>query len=159
MRKLWRPVVERITPYDAGKPLEVLKQELGLDELIRLSANENPLGPSPAVVEAIRREATLVHLYPDGGATALRAGLSGRLGVPPRRNRLVVQPYREAASNDQGTVVRTPVTDAVTNNRERDWHTPLLATTSKEGNLQQRPWLSYVAERAPRLPPATIALL
>ena len=83
MRQMWRPVVERITPYDAGKPLETLKRELGLDELIRLSANENPLGPSPAVVEAIRREASLVHLYPDGGATALRAALSRRLGVPP----------------------------------------------------------------------------
>ena len=47
MRQMWRPVVERITPYDAGKPLETLERELGLDELIRLSANENPLGPSP----------------------------------------------------------------------------------------------------------------
>jgi histidinol-phosphate aminotransferase len=83
VRPLWRPVVERITPYDAGKPLETLKEELGLDELIRLSANENPLGPSTVVVEAIRREAPLVHLYPDGGATALRAALSRRLGVPP----------------------------------------------------------------------------
>ena len=68
MRQLWRPVVERITPYDAGKPLETLKRELGLDELIRLSANENPLGPSPRVVDAIRREASAVHLYPDGGS-------------------------------------------------------------------------------------------
>ena len=75
--------VERITPYDAGKSLETLKQELGLDELIRLSANESPLGPSPAVVEAIRREAARAHLYPDGGASAVRAALSDRLGVPP----------------------------------------------------------------------------
>ena len=83
VRRLWRPVVEGLVPYDPGKPMETLMAELGLTELVRLSANENPLGPSPAVVEAIRREAPFVHLYPDGGATALRAALSRRLGVPP----------------------------------------------------------------------------
>jgi histidinol-phosphate aminotransferase len=83
VRRLWRPVVETITPYDAGKPLETLKGELGLAELIRLSANENPLGPSPRVVEAIRREASSAHLYPDGGALALREALARRLAITP----------------------------------------------------------------------------
>jgi histidinol-phosphate aminotransferase len=57
--------------------------ELGLAELVRLSANEHPLGPSPRVVEAIRREAERVHLYPDGGSSALRDGLGRQLGIPP----------------------------------------------------------------------------
>jgi len=70
-------------PYDPGKPLEQLAAELGVGELARLSANENPLGPSPRVVEAVAREAARVHLYPDGGATALRAALARRLGVTP----------------------------------------------------------------------------
>jgi histidinol-phosphate aminotransferase len=76
-------VLDGLTPYDAGKPLEALMRELGLAELIRLSANENPLGPSPRVVEAIRREAGRVHLYPDGGSLALREALAVRLGVEP----------------------------------------------------------------------------
>jgi histidinol-phosphate aminotransferase len=50
---------------------------------VRLSANENPLGPSPRVVEAIRREAERVHLYPDGGSTALREALAQQLAIPP----------------------------------------------------------------------------
>ena len=83
MRRLWRPVVDTLAPYDAGKPLEALASELGLAELVRLSANENPLGPSPRVVEAIRREAGRVHLYPDGGAGALRDALGRRLGISP----------------------------------------------------------------------------
>ena len=83
MRRLWRSVVEGLVPYDAGKPLETLMAELGLTELVRLSANENPLGPSPRVVEAIRREATRVHLYPDGGSVALRDALARRLGIAP----------------------------------------------------------------------------
>jgi histidinol-phosphate aminotransferase len=80
---LWRPVVEGLVPYDAGKPVETLMAELGLTELVRLSANENPLGPSPRVVEAIRREAGRVHLYPDGGSFAVRDALARRLGVAP----------------------------------------------------------------------------
>jgi histidinol-phosphate aminotransferase len=83
VRRLWRPVVEGLVPYDAGKPVELLMAELGLSELVRLSANENPLGPSPRVVEAIRREAERVHLYPDGGGFAVREALARRLGISP----------------------------------------------------------------------------
>jgi histidinol-phosphate aminotransferase len=83
VRRVWRRVLDGITPYDAGKPLEALMGELGLSELVRLSANENPLGPSPRVVDAIRREASRVHLYPDGGSLALREALARRLGISP----------------------------------------------------------------------------
>ncbi len=83
MRRLWRPVLDGITPYDAGKPLEALMGELGLADVVRLSANENPLGPSSRVVEAIRHEAERVHLYPDGGSSALRDALGHQLGISP----------------------------------------------------------------------------
>jgi histidinol-phosphate aminotransferase len=76
-------VLDGITPYDAGKPLDALMAELGLTEMVRLSANENPLGPSTVVVEAIRREAERAHLYPDGGSSALRDALGRQLGISP----------------------------------------------------------------------------
>ena len=78
MRKLWRAVVEKVAAYDAGKSLE---QEIRAGTIVRLSANESPLGPSPKVVEAIRREAARAHLYPDGGSTELREALGRRLGI------------------------------------------------------------------------------
>jgi len=74
MRAIWRPVLDGITPYQTGKSLEALAEELGLTELVRLSANENPLGPSPHAVAAIAREASRVHLYPDGGSTTSSPG-------------------------------------------------------------------------------------
>ena len=83
MRRLWRDVLDRVSPYDAGKSLEVVARELGVDAVLRLSANENPLGPSSRVVEAIRREAPRVHLYPDGGCTEVRQALGKRLGASP----------------------------------------------------------------------------
>ncbi len=81
MRKLWRSTLDKVVPYEAGKPLEVLAAEAGLENLVRLSANEHPLGPSPRVIRAIEAEARRVHLYPDGGASALRAMLAERLRV------------------------------------------------------------------------------
>lgn len=83
VRRIWRAAVDAVTPYEAGKPLEALVAELGLDDIVRLSANENPLGPSPRVVEALRREAPRVHLYPDGGSSALRGALAQRLAISP----------------------------------------------------------------------------
>ncbi|MBF8288375.1 MAG: histidinol-phosphate aminotransferase, partial [Candidatus Rokubacteria bacterium] len=57
MRRIWREALRAVTPYEAGKPLEALEKELGLPAILRLSANESPLGPSPMVIEALRREA------------------------------------------------------------------------------------------------------
>jgi histidinol-phosphate aminotransferase len=81
VRRLWRPVLDAIPLYDPGPPLESLAQELGRSDLVRLSANENPRGPSPRAVAAVAREAGRIHLYPDGGSTALREALALRLGV------------------------------------------------------------------------------
>ena len=78
VRHLWRSVVDKVVAYDAGKPIE---RELRAGTVIRLSANESPLGPSPKVVDALRREAVRAHLYPDGGSTELREALGRRLGV------------------------------------------------------------------------------
>ncbi len=78
MRTLWRAVVDKVAAYDAGTSLE---QEIRAGAIVRMSANESPLGPSPKVVEAIRREAGRAHLYPDGGSTELREALGRRLGV------------------------------------------------------------------------------
>jgi histidinol-phosphate aminotransferase len=81
VRTLWRPVLDRVQPYVPAPPLERLTTSLGVDGVVRLSANENPLGPSPRVVAAITREAARAHLYPDGGSQVLREALAARLGV------------------------------------------------------------------------------
>jgi histidinol-phosphate aminotransferase len=81
MRRIWRDVIDRVVPYQAGPSLEALERELG--PLVRLSSNENPLGPSPRIVDVVTREASRIHLYPDGGSTALRAALARELTVTP----------------------------------------------------------------------------
>src|ERR687884_613582 len=57
-----------LKPYQPGKPIEEVKRELGLTgEIIKLASNENPLGPSPRALEALRAALPGLALYPDGG--------------------------------------------------------------------------------------------
>jgi histidinol-phosphate aminotransferase len=78
----WRPILAEIEPYIVPPPLDALAAEIG-QPILRLSANENPVGPSPLAVDAIRREAARIHLYPDGGAPMLAEVVAEALGVSP----------------------------------------------------------------------------
>ena len=78
----WRSVLAGIEPYVVPPPLDALAAELG-QPILRMSANENPLGPSPLAVAAIRREAERIHLYPDGGAPALADAVADAFGIAP----------------------------------------------------------------------------
>jgi histidinol-phosphate aminotransferase len=78
----WRPVLAEIVPYVPPPPLDTFAAELG-QPVLRLSANENPIGPSPLAVAAIRREAERIHLYPDGGAPGLATAVAEVLGIEP----------------------------------------------------------------------------
>jgi histidinol-phosphate aminotransferase len=71
----------QIQPYVPGKPIEEVERELGI-VAIKLASNENPLGPSPLAVEAMRAASSRVHLYPDGSTWYLRERLAARLKVP-----------------------------------------------------------------------------
>jgi histidinol-phosphate aminotransferase len=72
-------------PYRAGTPISIVAREQGLDPacIVKLASNENPLGPSPMALEAIRREASELHRYPDGSAWELTQILAQRLGLNP----------------------------------------------------------------------------
>ena len=78
---LIKPHIRELSPYEPGKPMEELERELGIVKSIKLASNENPLGPSPLAVEAMRQALDEVHRYPDGASFALRTKLAARLGV------------------------------------------------------------------------------
>jgi histidinol-phosphate aminotransferase len=75
--------VRTLAPYVPGKPIEELQRELGLSDIIKLASNENPLGPSPLALQAMRRALQDAWLYPDGSGHALKARLAAQLGVSP----------------------------------------------------------------------------
>jgi histidinol-phosphate aminotransferase len=85
LRDRVNPQILDLRPYEPGKPIEVLERELGITGSIKLASNENPLGPSPRAIAALRRELEGVHRYPDGACFQLRARLAERLEVAPEQ--------------------------------------------------------------------------
>jgi histidinol-phosphate aminotransferase len=73
--------VQKLIPYQPGKPVSELQRELGLDHIIKLASNENPLGPGPKALEAIQRTLPELARYPDGNGFDLKATLAAKLNV------------------------------------------------------------------------------
>ena len=82
MRKLVHEGVEDLIPYPPGKPIEELERELGISGSIKLASNENPLGPSPMAIQAIKDKLDTLHRYPDGSGFYLRSKLSEKYNIP-----------------------------------------------------------------------------
>jgi histidinol-phosphate aminotransferase len=83
---MWQSAHQHIlnlVAYEPGKPVEELAREMGLNpsDIIKLASNENPLGPSPAALEAMRETLNRSHFYPDGGGWALRNAIAEKIGV------------------------------------------------------------------------------
>ena len=82
---LWshaNPQLRELVSYEPGKPIEDLARELGLppERIIKLASNENPLGPSPRAIEAMRAALDRAQLYPDGGGYYLREAVAAKHG-------------------------------------------------------------------------------
>jgi len=70
-----------LAPYVPGTPVEEVRRKYGLEDVIKLASNENPLGPSPKALAAIERALPGLNFYPDGQSYDLRLALSKCLDV------------------------------------------------------------------------------
>lgn len=77
--------IQGLHPYQAGKPIEELQRELGIETIVKLASNENPLGPSAKVLAAIEKAARDIVRYPDSNGFELKRALSERLAVSPEQ--------------------------------------------------------------------------
>lgn len=111
--------VQGLQPYQAGKPIEEVQRELGLERVIKLASNENPLGPSAAALAAAREALAGTHRYPDSSGYRLKGALAERYGVEPTQitlgcgsndvldliARVFLQPGRSAVYSRYGFIV------------------------------------------------------
>ena len=77
--------IRTLIPYAPGKPIEEVEREIGIFNSIKLASNENPLGPSPLALDAMREKLAQLHLYPDGDCFYLKRGLTAKLNVTPEQ--------------------------------------------------------------------------
>src|SRR5882762_7172287 len=86
MQSLWdvaNAQLRQLAVYQPGKPIEETAREMGIPphKIVKLASNENPLGPSPKAVKAMRAALDQAHLYPDGGGSNLREALAAKLNL------------------------------------------------------------------------------
>lgn len=101
--------------YEPGKPIEEVKREYQLDEVIKLASNENPFGPSPLVQQAMREEFSELAVYPDGYAAELREAVAHFYHIDQNQlifgngsDEIVQFICRTFLSPDTNTVMATP---------------------------------------------------
>lgn len=145
--------VQDLHPYQPGKPPEELERELGLKNVVKLASNENPLGPSPKAIAAIKEYLNKISFYPDSGGYRLKEALSDKFSISPDQitlgngsndvldlvARAYLRPGDEVVFSEYAFVVYSIVTQAcgakavVTPSREwgHDLEAMLAAITSR----------------------------
>ncbi|MFA7083029.1 MAG: histidinol-phosphate transaminase [Arcobacteraceae bacterium] len=76
-------VLESLKIYEAGKPIELVVREYGVNpkDIIKLASNENPYGTSPKVVAKIQELAKNMFMYPDDSMYELKEALAQKYSV------------------------------------------------------------------------------
>ena len=75
--------ISKLKPYQPGKPISELERELGITDIVKLASNENPLGCSDKVKEAVVAEIAEIGRYPDGGGFILKDQIHKQFGFEP----------------------------------------------------------------------------
>jgi len=83
LEELANPYLHGLVPYSPGKPIDEVERELGIRDPVKLASNENPLGPSPLALAALREALPQVHRYPDGSGHRLCRALAAHWDVSP----------------------------------------------------------------------------
>ncbi|GAB4538916.1 MAG: histidinol-phosphate transaminase [Anaerolineae bacterium] len=84
------PDLLKVPAYTRGKSLEDIKRELGVEEVIKLGSNENPLGPSPQAIQAVKQAAADMHRYPSVDEDDLKCKLATLLGPQVEARNIIV---------------------------------------------------------------------
>lgn len=78
-----RKALDNMMPYSPGKPIWEVQKELGIEKVVKLASNENPLGASPKAVEALVAYLPEIHRYPDASTKGLNEVIASELQLTP----------------------------------------------------------------------------
>ena len=138
-------VLDNLKIYEAGKPIELVVREFGIDEkdIIKLASNENPRGCSPKVMEALRDEVKKVNLYPDDSMYELKEGLANRFEVKSENiivgagSDQVINFALQSKANVNTSILMARTTFAMYEIYGRQTGTKILKTESHTHNLDE----------------------
>jgi histidinol-phosphate aminotransferase len=143
----WKHLVpehlRKLGPYTPGKPIKAAERESGV-RCIKMASNENPFGPSPKALEAMRRAAAEAHFYPDNETTELRNRLAELNHLAP--DQVLVTDGSTALIDLIARTLLAPTLNAITS--ERSFIVYLIATRATGGELIEVPMQQHAYDLA-----------
>lgn len=137
--------LENIKTYEAGKPIELVVREFGIEpkDIVKLASNENPYGCSPKVQEAVIGIVTKMALYPDDSMMKLKDGLSKRFDVSKENviigsgSDQVIEFIIHAKANENSKILMNSVTFAMYEIYAKHVGAQILRTSSQVHDLDE----------------------
>lgn len=134
-----------IKTYEAGKPIELVVREYGVDtkDIVKLASNENPYGTSPKVTQAVKDIADKMFLYPDDSMYVLKEGLAKKFGVNDDEviigagSDQVIEFAVHAKLNASAKVLMNSITFAMYEIYARHVGAQIIRTKSREHDLEE----------------------
>ncbi|MDD3476518.1 MAG: histidinol-phosphate transaminase [Sulfurimonas sp.] len=137
--------LENIKTYEAGKPIELVVREYGIEtkDIVKLASNENPLGCSPKVVEAVGKILTKMALYPDDSMVNLKNALSARYDVDSQNviigsgSDQVIEFLIHAKAHNGSKILMNSITFAMYEIYAKHVGADVIRTSSQEHDLDE----------------------
>ncbi len=138
-------VLDNLKIYEAGKPIELVVREYGVDEkdIIKLASNENPRGCSKKVQDAVCKDVSKMNLYPDDSMYELKEKLASRFDVKSQNviigagSDQIISFGVHAKANKNNKVLMAKTTFAMYEIYARQTGTTILKTPSHQHNLSE----------------------
>ncbi|HEX5710888.1 MAG TPA: histidinol-phosphate transaminase [Sulfuricurvum sp.] len=137
--------LESIKSYEAGKPIELVVREYGIDkkDIVKLASNENPFGCSPKVKEAVRAIVDNMALYPDDSMIKLKSALSHKYGIEADEviigagSDQVIEFAIHAKAHEGASVLMNSVTFAMYEIYAKQVGAKIIRTSSREHTMDE----------------------
>ena len=137
--------LQNIKTYEAGKPIELVVREFGIEskDIVKLASNENPYGCSSKVIEAVGDILSNMSLYPDDSMIKLKSGLSSRFDVKNENviigsgSDQVIEFLIHAKADSNSKILMNSVTFAMYEIYAKHVGANVVRTTSQEHDLEE----------------------
>jgi histidinol-phosphate aminotransferase len=138
-------VLESLKTYEAGKPIELVVREYGVDpkDIIKLASNENPYGASPKVTAKIQELSKNMFMYPDDSMYELKEALANKYSVASNNliigsgSDQVIEFCVHAKCDENSKVIMSKTTFAMYEIYAKQTGATILKTPDDEHNLEQ----------------------
>jgi len=137
--------LENIKNYEAGKPIELVMRDYGIEEkdIVKLASNENPYGVSPKVQEVVSKNVSKMYMYPDDSMFELKQALSSHYKVKPENfiigsgSDQVIEFAIHAKANANNAILINSVTFAMYEIYAKQVGTKIIRTTQTHHDLDE----------------------